>query len=104
MGSGMNGQSFTFHGYLPIDRSARAQVLKKLNQQTTKGTQIFIETPYRNKQMFEAILEHCNTKTLLCVAYDLTGENQFIETRSVGQWKGRIPDFHKKPCIFLLGV
>jgi 16S rRNA (cytidine1402-2'-O)-methyltransferase len=103
MGSGMNGQAFTFHGYLPIDRNARALSLRKLNQQVTQGTQIFIETPYRNKQMFEAILEHCNAKTLLCVAYDLTGKKQFIETRPVEQWKGRTPDFHKIPCIFLLG-
>ncbi len=103
MGSGLNGQVFTFHGYLPIDRNARGQALRKLSQQAAHGTQIFIETPYRNKQMFEAILEHCNANTLLCIAYDLTGEKQFIETRPVGQWKGREPGLYKIPCIFLLG-
>lgn len=101
MGSGLDGQHFTFHGYLPIERRDRQRALARLDK--SAGTHIFIETPYRNKQMFEAILDTCNPATRLCIAYDLTGPKQLIKTSSVADWQGQEPDFHKIPCVFLLG-
>jgi 16S rRNA (cytidine1402-2'-O)-methyltransferase len=105
MASGLNGQSFTFHGYLPIDKKQREVRLKQLDKlvRTEQATQIFIETPYRNEALFSAISEACNPNTLLCIACDLTGDNGFVQTLPVKGWKGKKPDIHKKPCVFLLG-
>ena len=105
MASGMNGQSFAFNGYLPIDKSDRKKRLQFLDNLAQKGqSQSFIETPYRNKQMFQDILSICKSKTKLCVAYDITLAGESIQTKSVQAWKKTpIPDFHKKPCIFILG-
>ena len=104
MASGFNGQSFTFHGYLPIDKTARAKRIKELEQQSQKNrqTQLFIETPFRNNHLFEDILKNAAAQTLLCVACNLTGEDEFLKTMSIGQWRQERIDLHKKPTIFLL--
>jgi 16S rRNA (cytidine1402-2'-O)-methyltransferase len=104
MASGLNGQQFV--GYLPIktaDRIKKIQLLEKtaasLNQ-----TQIFIETPYRNNPLINDLLKTCQHSTLLCIASDLTSENEFILTRSIADWKKQVPDLDKRPAIFLLGI
>ena len=109
MASGLNGQSFAFQGYLPTDSGQRANRLRQLEQRSRqeKQTQIFIETPYRNEAMLEAIANHCTSSTLLTVATDLTLETETVRTQSVQIWKneitaGRFPDFKKKPTVFLL--
>ena len=109
MASGLNGQSCAFQGYLPTDSGQRANRLRQLEQRSRqeKQTQIFIETPYRNEAMLEAIANHCTSSTLLTVATDLTLETETVRTQSVQIWKneitaGRFPDFKKKPTVFLL--
>ncbi|HSH68041.1 MAG TPA: SAM-dependent methyltransferase, partial [Bacteroidia bacterium] len=103
MASGFNGQSFTFHGYLPKERSERIKKLKELEKATQKGqTQLFIETPYRNTHLLDDILQTCESTTLLCIACDITLPTEFIKTRRIAEWKKHIPDIHKKPTIFLV--
>ena len=104
MASGFNGQSFTFHGYLPIKQSDRAKMLKKMEVQiyNNNQTQLFIETPYRNMKMLEDILTVCMPDTKLCIAVDITLETEFIKTKTVKEWKSQKPDLNKRPCIFLL--
>lgn len=104
MASGMNGQSFAFHGYLPIDRKDRLKAILRLEQESAKNsqTQIFIETPYRNRQLLEALIEHGHPATLLCIARDITGDNELIETHALQFWKKNLPELHKVPTIFLL--
>lgn len=104
MASGFNGQSFAFHGYLPIDKNERAKKLKQLENESKakKQTQLFIETPYRNNQMLEDILKHCNTQTKLCVATNLTTESETIISQSISLWRKQKHDFHKKPAVFVL--
>lgn len=104
MASGFNGQQFIFHGYLPKDRKERIQALKRLEQDAFKKdqTQIFIETPYRNMQMFESITETCRHDTLLCIAADLTTQNEMVRTLNIAQWKKNPPAIHKKPAVFLI--
>ena len=104
MASGFNGQSFTFHGYLPIQQSDRAKMLKKMEVQiyNNNQTQLFIETPYRNMKMLEDILTVCMPDTKLCIAVDITLETEFIKTKTVKEWKSQTPDLNKRPCIFLL--
>jgi 16S rRNA (cytidine1402-2'-O)-methyltransferase len=104
MASGMNGQQFQFLGYQPIEISARAQAIKKIEQESKQKncTQIFIETPYRNNQLFETLLKTCEPNTRICIAVDLTGPGEFIKTKTVKEWKTSVPDMHKKPAIFLL--
>ncbi len=104
MGSGFNGQSFAFHGYLPIDGGERSTYLKKLESRIygENQTQIFIETPYRNNKLAEEILRTCRPSTRLCIASDLTCNNEYIKTRTIKEWKGHLPDLNKKPTIFLL--
>lgn len=104
MGSGFNGQSFAFHGYLPIDAEERARKLKMLEARAYKEdqTQLFIETPYRNQKLAEDILQQCNPKTRLCIAMNISLPDAFIVTRSVKAWKGKLPDMHKKPTVFLI--
>lgn len=104
MASGFNGQSFTFHGYLPIDKVQRANKIKELEALAERHnqTQIFIETPFRNNPMLEEILRSCKPETRLCIACDLTSEDEFIQTKSIGEWKSKIPELHKRPAIFLL--
>ena len=104
MASGMNGQQFQFTGYLPIDTQERTTKIKELEDesQRKKCTQIFIETPYRNNQLLEAILKTCKPSTKLCIAAELTSKNEFIKTKSIADWKNENTDLHKKPVIFLL--
>ena len=104
MASGMNGQQFQFTGYLPIDNHLRVKALKELEAESAKKkcTQIFIETPYRNNQLIEAILKNCTPTTRLCIAVDITGSKEWIKTMTVNEWKKEIPDIHKRPAIFLL--
>lgn len=104
MASGMNGQQFKFYGYLPIDNQQRIKVIKELEAESAKKdcTQIFIETPYRNNQLIEALLKNCSTVTKLCIAVDITGKNESIKTKTVIDWQKNVPDIHKRPAIFLL--
>lgn len=104
MASGFNGQSFAFNGYLPVKPDERAKALRKLEQRVynENQTQIFIETPYRNGKMVEDILAHCRPQTKLCIAANLTCEDEYAKTRTLKEWKGKVPDLSKKPCIFLL--
>ena len=106
MGSGMNGQNFHFHGYLPIDALERKKKIQALEAdiKQTGVTQLFIETPYRNNQLFEAITQSCHPNTKLCVAMELTGPNEWIKTQSVANWKNSKPELHKKLVVFLLGA
>ncbi len=104
MASGFNGQSFTFHGYLPIDKIERGKKIKELEQLAIKNkqTQLFIETPFRNNHLFEDILKNTAAQTLLCIACNITSEDEMIKTMSIGQWRQERLDLHKKPTIFLL--
>lgn len=104
MGSGFNGQSFAFHGYLPIDPADRTRRLKELEARvySENQTQLFIETPYRNHKMLEEILRTCRPQTKLCIAANITCEGEYIRTKTVKEWKGHLPDLNKIPCIFLI--
>lgn len=109
MASGLNGQSFAFNGYLPTDNIQRAKKIRLLEERSRaeKQTQLFIETPYRNGALLEALANTCNTHTLICVATDLTLSTEIVKTQTAGKWKaeileGKLPDFHKKPSVFLL--
>jgi len=105
MASGLNGQAFTFHGYLPVKKPDRIRKIKEIEQVLLrKGeTQLFIEAPYRNDALLADILESCNPSTLLCIAADITLDTEFIETHPVSGWKKKKPALHKRPVIFLLG-
>ena len=105
MASGLNGQQFTFLGYLPVDKSARNLRLKEIEKrsQVQNETQIFIETPYRNGHMLEAILASCNGNTRLCVACNVSLPTELIITKTITDWKkSPLPDLHKQPTVFLL--
>lgn len=104
MASGMNGQRFQFVGYLPIEISERAKSIKALEAESKQKacTQIFIETPYRNNQLLETLVKTCHPQTQLCVAADLTGKEEMVQTKTAQQWKGSLPQLHKRPVIFLL--
>lgn len=104
MGSGFNGQSFAFHGYLPIDAEQRAKRIKTLESRiyTEDQTQLFIETPYRNNKLAEELIKTCKPSTKLCIAADITCADEYIKTKSVKDWAGKIPDLSKRPCIFLI--
>ncbi len=105
MASGFNGQRFTFLGYLPADKAARVHRLKEIEKYSQKHneTQIFIETPYRNQHLLADILAHCHPDTQLCVACNISLEDELIISRYVKVWKQQpLPDLHKKPAVFLL--
>jgi len=104
MASGFNGQSFAFHGYLPIDSGERTAVLKKLEGRvyTENQTQLFIETPYRNNKLAEDLIRSCRPSTRLCIASDITCEGEYIRTKTMKEWTGKLPDLSKKPTIFLI--
>lgn len=106
MASGMNGQLFKFNGYLPIDNIQRVKAIKALEAESQKSncTQVFIETPYRNNQMLDAIVKNCIAGTRLCIAASLTSPSEFIKTLTVGDWKKENVDINKKPAIFLLNA
>jgi len=104
MASGMNGQMFTFNGYLPPKTPERTRALKKLEQLAPRTTSIFIETPYRNQQMIETILKTLQPHSRLCIAADITLESEYILTKTIKEWrKTKIPNLHKRPAIFLIG-
>ena len=104
MASGMNGQRFEFAGYLPVDASERVRSILSLESDSrkNKSTKIFIETPYRNNQLIEALLKTCQARTRLCIASELTSPNEFIRTKTIMEWKIEKTDFHKKAAIFLI--
>ena len=104
--SGLNGQNFTFDGYLPVKTPELKKKLQFIEKDilSRKTTHIFIETPYRNNRIIETILNSLNGKIKLCIASEITGENEFIQTKTILLWKNtKVPDLHKKTCIFLLG-
>lgn len=106
MGSGMNGQGFCFHGYLPAKTNEMSKALKRVESLSisTRQTQIFMEAPYRNKNIFEQALKALSTQTKLCIACDINTSQEYIKTMTIDQWKKQnAPDLHKRPCIFLLG-
>jgi len=104
MASGLNGQRFTFLGYLPSDKAARLVQLKEIEKRSKQQeTQIFIETPYRNQHMLEDILATCHGETRLCIACNISCGDELIITKRVKEWKASaLPDLHKKPTVFLL--
>lgn len=106
MASGFNGQNFSFTGYLPIDRLERIKKIKTLEQiaEKNKQTQLFIETPFRNNQLLKDILETCKNTTYLNIAAEITMPTQFIKTKNIKDWKNKIPDLHKLPCVFSIYV
>ncbi len=105
MGSGLNGQSFTFHGYLPVHEHRRAQAIRDLEKDSAdhKRTQIFMETPHRNTVLFEQLLQTCRPSTKLCLACNLTSEDQLLQTKTIQDWaSSSAPDLQKKPALFLI--
>jgi 16S rRNA (cytidine1402-2'-O)-methyltransferase len=104
MASGLNGQAFTFHGYLPIDKSEKNQAIKAMEKDSAHSsrTQIFIETPYRNRQLFESLMNNCKPELKLCIACNLNSTGEFIKTMTIRDWKKATPDLHKKPSVFLI--
>lgn len=109
MASGLNGQSFAFNGYLPTDAALRTKRIRELESRSRseRQTQLFIETPYRNGAMLEALAASCQPGTLICVATNLTLASESVRTLTAAKWKaqlasGKAPDFHKQPTVFLL--
>lgn len=104
MGSGFSGQSFAFHGYLPIDKKDRSAAIKKLEAESLreKRAQIFMETPFRNNQLLEDLLSTLNPNTKLCIAKNITGSDEMILTKTANEWKKLPLDLHKIPTVFIL--
>ena len=104
MASGMNGQCFQFVGYLPIESSARKKTIKELEEYSYKKncTQIFIETPYRNNQLINDVLNMCKAETKFCIAVDITASTENIKTKTIKEWKQEVPELNKRLAIFLL--
>jgi 16S rRNA (cytidine1402-2'-O)-methyltransferase len=105
MASGLNGQNFSFAGYLPKERPERIKKLKELEHiaVTKNQTQLFIETPYRNHHMLEDILNTCSSSSMLCIACNISSADEFIKTKTIAEWKKQIPAIEKKPTVFLIG-
>ena len=105
MSSGLNGQQFVFHGYLPVKNHDRASAIRNIEKDMLRSgkSQIFIETPYRNISLLESILKTCHPETLLCIATDLSQETESISTQQVKHWKNRLPAIAKRPTVFILG-
>jgi len=105
MGSGLSGQNFAFHGYLPVKDEQRKAKLRELEKDSRqeKRTQIFIETPYRNRQMLETLINVCSPKTKICVATDLTLNSESIVTKTPTEWSSReLPNIDRRPTVFLM--
>ena len=104
--SGLNGQHFAFNGYLPVKSFERKREIKRMEESVfkEKRSQIFMETPYRNIPLLNDVLNTCHPQLKLCIAADITGENEFIKTLTVSDWKKKLPDIHKTPAIFILGA
>ena len=105
MASGLNGQAFRFHGYLPVKKPQRLGSLRSIEKSAldTGETQIFMETPYRNMSLLEDILGSCKDQTLLCIAADISLDSEYIKTKTIREWRKKLPDIHKRPAVFLLG-
>ena len=103
--SGMNGQGFTFHGYLPKSVNEKIEKIKELNQQVLRNgfSQIFIETPYRNETMFADLIKYSDDVIKLTIAYDISGSSEKIRTKTIAEWKKQNFKFDKLPCVFVLG-
>ncbi len=103
--SGLNGQQFTFHGYLPIEERSKKQAIQELEREVirTSASQIFMETPYRNMSLFQSVLDYCRPSSLLCVASNITSPDEYIKTKSIENWKQQKVNLNKKPTIFILG-
>jgi len=104
MGSGFNGQSFAFHGYIPIEKKDRVQVIRQLEKDMLQRdqTQIFMETPYRNNQLLADLMQQLNPTTRLCIAANISAPNELVKTDTVANWKNKLPDIHKQPAVFLI--
>jgi 16S rRNA (cytidine1402-2'-O)-methyltransferase len=104
MASGMNGQSFAFVGYIPIKKEDRLKMIKQLENRSRneQQSQLFIETPFRNNHLAQDIINSCAPKTRLCIACNLTMPDEYVVTKTIAQWKGKLPELHKKPTIFIL--
>ncbi|TXI47479.1 SAM-dependent methyltransferase [Methylophilus sp.] len=105
MASGLNGQRFTFLGYLPSEKAERIKTIKGIEFDSRKqqATQLFIETPYRNQHVLEDLIDHLQAQTRLCVACNITAPDEMIVTKTIAEWKkAALPDVHKKPTVFLL--
>lgn len=104
MASGFSGQSYAFSGYLPIDKEDRSKRIKDLEQmsQRYRQTQLFMETPFRNNQLLEEVLKNCQPNTLLCIASNINGADEFIKTLPISLWRKEKVDLHKKPTVFLI--
>ncbi len=104
MGSGMNGQAFSFNGYLPIDKKEKKQELKNLERISAEKNmaQVFIETPYRNNKLLEDLIQTLHPSTRLCIACDITLASEFILTLPINEWKQKKVDLHKRPTIFVI--
>lgn len=104
--SGLNGQRFSFHGYLPVKPEQRRQAIRRLESeaQRTGATQLFIETPYRNDALLHDLLQACQEGTRLCLAVNITQPDAFIRTRTVGEWRSAVPVLGKRPAVFVLGT
>lgn len=104
MASGLNGQSFAFHGYLPVKKGEAPKAIKSLEDRSRRDnqTQLFIEAPYRNTRMLQDIIQTCGPKTRLCIACDITLETEYIVTKTIAEWKGKLPEINKRPAIFLI--
>lgn len=101
--SGLNGQSFAFNGYLPVKHSERSLKIKELEKKSREGcTQIFMETPYRNQQMFETLIMTCSGETRLCIAVDLTLPTESVRTMKISEWKKNVPVLKNRPAIFVI--
>lgn len=104
MASGFNGQSFAFHGYLPIDNGEKIRRIKQLENRSysENQTHIFIETPYRNQKLAEDLISHCKPQTKMCIAMNVSLDNEYIVTKTMKEWKGKLPEMHKQLCVFLI--
>lgn len=104
MASGFNGQNFAFNGYLPIDKTQRKLEIKRLERlsETHQQSQLFIETPYRNNQLLESLIENLDPHTHICVACDLTLSSEYIRTQTANDWKKIKVDLHKRPTLFII--
>jgi len=102
--SGMNGQGFIFHGYLPKEKEDRSAKIKSLEKNAAhfRQTQIFIETPYRNQVLLTDLLQNCNPGTLLCIAADISLPTEFIHTTSISDWRKKTVDLNKRPTVFMI--
>src|SRR5690606_10271176 len=106
MASGLNGQHFTFHGYLPVETREGARIIRALEKESRRSrqTHIYIETPYRNNRLLKNLLSTLNEETYLCVASDLTGSSEWIRTATVGQWRKNPPELPRQPAVFLMNA